>query len=216
MSTLSERPGIVAIIAALAVVTAISVRVVSESRAELALAEAHHAAGDHRRATDHYRRTLRWSFPWSPFKSAAVLGLESLAKEREAEGDRPSALLAWRSLLGGLSSARFLYASRDPAAERAKDEIARLLSVGAPIIDANVSPEERAADHRHLLDQRIAPAPLWGTFLLLGFSAWLVSIYLLIQRGFDATGRPKWPSARGPLVGAIAGLASFILGLFFA
>ena len=78
-------------------------------------------------------------------------------------------------------------------------------------------PEEPpGADHRRLLDEQVAPHPLWGTLLLAGFALWLVSLLLIIRRGFDPAGKLVWPAARGPLSSALVGLASFVLGLLFA
>jgi tetratricopeptide (TPR) repeat protein len=192
-------------------------RAVTQAGAELAVAKAYQQEGQLARATEHYRRALRWWFPLSPFRDEAVSGLESIAAALEDAEDRAGALLAWRSLLGGVAASRFMYSGRNPAAERAKDEIARLLALeGGAAIDANVSPEKLAADHRRLLDREAAPHPLWGTVLLLGFAVWIGSLVLVIDRGFDSTGKLLWPAARAPLSGALAGLLSFIVGLFFA
>jgi hypothetical protein len=45
---------------------------------------------------------------------------------------------------------------------------------------------------------------------------WIVSLVLLIRRGFDPLGSPRWPEARAPIWGALVGFASFVLGLIFA
>lgn len=217
MRPFRERAGSFVLLIAVAFAALVVGRAASESRAELRTAQSHHAAGELARATEHYRRTLRWSFPFSPHTEEAVTGLQSIAKELEAEGDRDAALLAWRSLAGGLAASRFLYSRSSAARERAKREIARLLVLdGGAAIDTNLSPDKLEADHRRLLDRQPSPDPLWGAFLLLGFSAWVGSVVLLIQRGFDSSGRPVWPAARGPLWGALLGLASFVLGLLFA
>ncbi|KPK54616.1 MAG: hypothetical protein AMJ63_02770 [Myxococcales bacterium SG8_38_1] len=192
-------------------------RAVTQARAELEVAEAYQQEGQLARATEHYRRSLRWWFPFSPFRDEAVSGLESIAISLEHAEDRAGALLAWRSLLGGVAASRFMYSGANRAAERAKDEIARLLVLeeGAAI-DANLSREKLAAEHRRLLDREAAPHPFWGTLLLLGFAAWIGSLVLLIDRGFDPSGKLLWPAARAPLSAALAGLLSFVVGLFFA
>lgn len=217
MKRLAERAGLIAIVALTATLCVVAARVLIDARSELSTGDAFLAEGEHRRAIDHYRRTLRWSFPFSPYIGEATARLEGIAVEREAAGDRSEALLAWRSLLGGLSAARSMYGNRGRAASRAKDEIARLMAAETLHVDAEGGgPSDLAAFHRDLLDREVAPDALWGTFLLLGFAIWVGSLLLLIQRGFDASGRPKWLSARGPLVGALAGFTSFVLGLLLA
>lgn len=192
-------------------------RAVTEARAELDAAKSYREEGRFARATEHYRRSLRWSFPLSPYPAEAVADLEAIARELEKEDDLEGALLAWRSLAGGLAATRFMYSGVDPARERAKDEIARLLArEGGVAMDANLTPERLAADHRRLLDEDASPHPFWGTLLLAGFALWIASLAWLIQRGFDRSGNLVPRAARGPASLALVGLASFVLGLFFA
>ena len=205
MKPLTDRLGSIAAAFALVAVLAVPVRMSSEHSAELSAARAATTAGDHVVAIDHFRRALRWSLPLTDQEDEALEGLENIATDREAAGDRETALLAWRSVVGGLSSRRTLYDSPNPTAERAKDAIARL-AVG----DAD------ARRYRILLDRRIAPDPLGGSVLVLGFLVWLVSLVLIIQRGFDPLGRAQLARARGPLLGAFAGFASFVVGLLLA
>jgi tetratricopeptide (TPR) repeat protein len=216
MKLLTARAGLVALLTLVATLSVIAARVVIEAQNELSAGDLFLAQGKYQRAIDHYRRTLRWSFPVSPYVEQAAARLEGIAKEREAAGDRSGALLAWRSLLGGLSAARFMYGDEGGTADRAKGQIARLMAVESRPTDGNSGAEDLAAFHRTLLDRRIAPDALWGTFLLFGFAVWVASLFLLIERGFDVSGHPQWPSARGPLAGALAGFTSFVLGLLFA
>lgn len=217
MKSSRDRLGLFAALAAIALVALVVGRATSESRNELQIALSHHEAGELERATEHYRRTLRWSFPFSAYTKEAVAGLESIAKELEEAGNGDGALLAWRSVAGGLAASRSLYSGSSAPRERAKGEIARLLALeGGAAIDANLSVDKLEADHRRLLDQQVSPDPLWGSLLLLGFAAWVASLLVLIQRGFDPAGRPLWPAARGPLWGALLGLTSFVFGLLFA
>jgi len=189
----------------------------TQSRAELETAEAYLREGQPFGAIEHYRRALRWSFLLSPFSEKAASGLESVAAKLEEMEDRAGALLAWRSLVGGIAASRFMYSGADPRAERAKDEIARLLALeGGAAIDANLSADKLAAEHRRLLAEDVSPHPFWGTVLLLGFAVWIGSLVLVINRGFDAAGKLLWPTARAPLFGALGGLVSFVVGLLFA
>lgn len=192
-------------------------RAVESSRAELETARTHHREGRLARATEHYRRSLRWSFPFSPFRDDAASGLRSIATGLEKAGDRTGALLAWRSLVGGVAASRFMYSGEDPAAEQAKDEIARILALqgGAPI-DANLAADKLEADHRRLLAKEASPHPVWATILLFGFAVWIGSLLLMIERGFDRSGRVLWPAARAPLSSAVVGLVSFLVGMLLA
>lgn len=216
MTAARDRSWPAVLAAILLVMAVVSIRVALEAKREIASAQDCEQREDFRGAIDHYRRALRWAFPLSPFEADAVKGLTRIAQAKEAAGDIPSALLAWRSLLGGVASTRSLVSPTPAEVERARTEIARLLvraqtaerSGSAEMTDASI----RAAE----LDSWIAPAPLWGGLLLVGFALWLASLVALIRRGFDEAGHPRWPAARAPLLAALAGFGSFVLGLIFA
>ena len=217
MKPLADRVGILFLSAVLALLVLIVGRTVYEARSELALAQTEYEAGRSMRALEHYRRSLRWSFPLSPYVEDAVTGLESIARETERAGDRRAALLAWRSLAGGLATSRFAYASESPARRRAKAEIARLVASGpTPAIDANLDSERVAADHRELLERETSPNPIGATLLVFGFIVWIGCLVVLTRRGFDPSGRPSWSGVRAPLFGALAAFTTFALGLLFA
>jgi hypothetical protein len=212
-----KRSGIVAGIAIIAVLALLFGRVASEAREELAAARAYRHDDRPDRAIEHYRRSIRWALPLSPYQAEAVSELESLAKELEAEGDTDLALLAWRSLSGGIAATRTLYSGSQPVREKANDQIARLLARDRSAgVDARLSVEQLAADHRRLLSDRRSPDPFWGLVLLSGMAVWVGALLLLARRGFDSTGRFHWATARGPVWGALLGFLSFALGLLFA
>ncbi len=217
MKPVWERSAILAGFAILALLALLLGRVASESRAELAAARGHREEGRSARAIEHYRRAIRWAFPLSPYRAEAISELESLAGELEAGGDLNGALLAWRSLSGGIAAGRTLYSGPNPARENANDQIARLMALDrSASIDASLSAEQLAADHRRLLSDEIAPDPFWGALLLLGMAVWIGALVLLARSGFDSAGRFQWAGARGPLWGALIGFASLALGLLFA
>jgi hypothetical protein len=192
-------------------------RVASEARTELAAAQAYRDDDRPLLAVEHYRRAIRWSLPLSPHTAEAVSALESIAAQLEEDGDFAGALLAWRSLLGGLAATRSLYTGSSPARENASDQIARLVALDRSVgIDASLSAEQLAADHRRLLSEESSLDPWWGALLLLGMAIWVGALLLLATRGFDLNGRFRWDSARGPIWGALAGFVSLVLGLLFA
>ena len=217
MKLARARSGIVAAIAIIALVATVMGRVLSESRHELALADEHRQRDRVELAIEHYRRAIRWSFPSSSITTEAVSALESIAEQLEAEGDVDRALYAWRSLSGGLAAIRFLYSHPDPARDNANEQIARLVAKErTAAIDASLSDDQLTADHGRLLSEAVSPDPWWGTLLLLGMVIWVGALVITAGRGFDSSGRLRWTSARWPLLGAMIGFASFVLGLVFA
>ena len=213
----SVRPGAAVALVLIAFGGLLVWRVAAESRSELAAADAYRQAHRLDRAVERYRRAIRWSWPGSMNTAEAVTALESIANELEAGGDIPGALLAWRSLSGGLAATRSLYSGEDPDRENAHDQIARLVAlVPGAAIDTNLSNERLVADHRRLLDEEVSPDPWWGALLLVGMATWVGALVLLVRRGFDSAGRFHWAGARGPIWGALAGLVSLALGLLFA
>jgi H+/Cl- antiporter ClcA len=212
-----QRAGLLAGFALVAVLALVFGRVVYESRAELESANEHRAQGQVELAVQHYRRAIRWSAPLNPYSGKAVSALESLAEQLEADGDPEGALLAWRSLSGGLAATRTLYSGVPRAREHANQQIARLMSQDrSATIDSSLSADQLAADHRRLLSEEVSPDPFWGSLLLLGMAVWVGALGLLALRGFDSAGRLDWKSARGPLWSALAGFVSLALGLLFA
>ena len=211
------RPGVAVAVVFVTLGALLLWRVASESSAELAAAHAYRQEDQLAPAVEHYRRAIRWSLPLSPNTVEAVSALESIAAQLEADGEVAGALLAWRSLAGGLAATRFLYSGSNPSRENASDQIARLMAMDrSAAIDANLSMEQLAADHRRLLSDEVSPNPWWGTLLLLGMAVWVGALVLLAWRGFDSAGRFRWAAARGPIWGALVGFVSFALGLLFA
>ena len=211
------RPGVAVAVVFVTLGALVLWRVASESSAELAAAHAYRQEDQLAPAVEHYRRAIRWSLPLSPNTAEAVSALESIAAQLEADGEVAGALLAWRSLAGGLAATRFLYSGSNPSRENANDQIARLMAMDrSAAIDANLSMEQLAADHRRLLSDEVSPDPWWGTLLLLGMAVWVGALVLLAWRGFDSAGRFRWAAARGPIWGALVGFVSFVLGLLFA
>jgi hypothetical protein len=217
MKSVWARPGASVAVVVVAFCAVVLLRVASESRTELAAAHAYRHDDRLALAVEHYRRAIRWSLPLSTNTAEAVSALESIAGELETAGDVTGALLAWRSLSGGLAATRFLYSGSSPARENASVQIARLIALDrSAAIDANLTVEQLAADHRRLLSEEISPDPWWGTLLLLGMALWVGALVLLARRGFDSAGRFHWAAARGPIWGALVGFVSFALGLLFA
>lgn len=212
-----KRASSVALGTLLVVIALMVGRAAFEAHQELTLAASARQHDQVLRAIEHYRRALRWSFPLSPYTDRAISGLQDCAAELEASGQPFDALLAWRSLLGGLSATRVPYLATGSSAVRAKAEIARLERLHATLpTRAGVVQEQQLAEYRRELDIQVAPDPVWGTLLLLGFTTWVASLDSVARRGFDEEGRFYWTSARVPLWSALGGFVAFLVGLAFA
>ncbi len=217
MNGLRQRRWMLGALTAAIVVALVAIRTVSQSRSELMTATSYDQAGEVMRALEHYRRAMRWSFPLNPYPAKAAIALRKMAEAFEVEGRIDDALLAWRSIAGSTAATRSLYSTTNAMREEAHDEIARLVTAHQRTgIDAGADPEQLVAEHRALFDQGAWPDPFWGTVLLLGFAAWLGGLALTASRGFDATGRLQWATARAPFSGALVGLVAFVMGMLFA
>ncbi|MDH3201227.1 MAG: hypothetical protein OEM15_10085 [Myxococcales bacterium] len=217
MTRLRKHPWLFGTLVALILLVLVAARTVSESRSELMTADAYDQSGEVTRAIEHYRRAVRWSFPLNPYPARAAAALRDLATALEGQGRIDDALLAWRSIAGSSAATRFLYSTTNPAREEAQDEIARLMAAHQGTgFDVGADVEQLAAEHRALFAKDASPDPFWGTVLLVGFAAWIGGLVLTASRGFDATGRLRWATARAPLSGALVGFAAFVLGMLLA
>lgn len=217
MKGLRQRRWMLGALIAATVVTLVAIRTVSQSRSELMTATSYDQAGDVMGALEHYRRAMRWSFPLNPYPARAAVALRRLAKAFELEGRIDDALLAWRSIAGSAAATRSLYSTTNTMREEAREEIARLVTAHQRTgMDAGADPEQLVAEHRALFDRGAWPDPFWGTVLLLGFAGWLGGLALGASRGFDATGRLQWATARAPFSGALVGFVAFVVGMLLA
>ena len=130
MKSNRSRAVVLGIVAVATLVALVAARAVTEARNELELALRYQSEDRPLRAIEHYRRSLRWSFPGSPYEPEAASGLRAIAEELEAAGEIDGALLAWRSLIGGMEASRLPFDVQDSRRDHAKDEIARLLVLG--------------------------------------------------------------------------------------
>jgi hypothetical protein len=199
------------------IISTVVIRAALESRAELSMGLEYERAGEPLRAIAHYRRALRWSLPFDGRTEHALESMRSLARSFEARGQIDDALVAWRSILGGVAATRFIATRRRPHREEAIEEIARLVAEHQRTgIDADTDFVELVAEHRELLEKGTSPHPVWGTMLLVGFAGWLTGLMLTASRGFAPSGRLQWQRARVPLTAALLGWMVFVLGLVWA
>lgn len=206
---------VLAVIAAVLVV--VTVRVVAESRNELARAARAEDRSDVDAAVVHYRRAARWDAPFNPFSSDALDALFRLGRDAERANDRARALEAYRGVRAAVLAARSLYIPHEAALHRANSRIADLMAAEpAPAIDAGKSHEQIRREHLALLEEPIRPSPIFGLVALLGFVTWASAAYLMFTRGVDEEDGFVLTEARLWGTMFIVGFGLFLLGLALA
>lgn len=209
MSNRSLKPWAIALAIALLPIVVVGTRAIRTARTELEAGRLDEEQGNFVRATEHYRRAMRWTFPFNPYPEQGALALHELAGRLEIEGDVRGALLAWRSIAGSAAATSSFWKTESSIRTEAVDAIVRLSKspdVERPSTVRATSPDAFAS----------SGSAWWGTILLLGFAGWVAGLGWTASRGFDATGRFHWTMARRSVVTALAGLVLFILGMLFA
>ena len=192
----------------------IVVRVVTSARAELAEADALHAAHDRDGAIVHYRRAARWYAPGSPYHLRALERLTRIAADAERAGDRERALTAYRSVRGAIMATRSLYIPEQQLLASTNQRIAALMSeLPPPGMDAGKSREQLRREHLALLEQLPGPDPFWTCVLLCGFFGWISAAFVFSVRAIDE--RDRWVPREALRWGAAIGLGFglFVLGM---
>ena len=187
----------------------VGVRSIQTAHAELAAGRIDQSEGRSVRAIEHYRRAMRWTFPFSPYPDRAADALRELAVALEDQQDTQGALLAWRSIAGSSAATRSFWAGESPLRREAVEAIARLS--GPSSEDPYLA---RLAGSSKGFSTSVSAR--WGTALVLGFAVWVGGLWLTASRGFDASGTLRWVRARRSLAIALTGFALFIVGMLFA
>ncbi len=195
---------------ALAVVVAVCalwLKVRLEAGAALDRAREREQAGDVQLAVASYRDTIRWYSPGSGPVAEAVDGLEALAKTADTAGRTDEALMAYRALRSALYGIRSLYRPYDDRLGPVNDRIAALMGK---------TPDD-VARHRELLDRDPAPDRTWSLIAVLGFFAWVGTLFGLASRGFDGATGAFQPGRAAPwLAGFALTSATWMVGLALA
>lgn len=192
-------------------------RAVWQGRAALAAGDRAHAGGDQREAIAQWRRAARWYVPGAPHVGRAYERLERLANAAEAEGDRETALAAWRGIRGSILATRSFYTPFSERLEPANRNIARLMAaVEGGAADPGRSEAERADWHYGLLARDESPSVAWTLFALLGMAAWLGGGVLFALRGVGEEDRMNGRVAVVSGAMVAVGLLVWMLGLYNA
>jgi hypothetical protein len=201
----------------LAFTAVVAFRVVYASIGELAQGDAALGHEDRDVAIAHYRRTIRWYAPLSPYPARAIDRLERLASLAETEGDVATALACHRSIRAGIMSTRSTYTPHAEALDRANRSIARIVATGPrPPMDAARDVASLEAEHLRLLRDVKRPSLPFVLLALLGFALWVGAAFTFGEHAIDQDDRiMKRPAFRIASVFAL-GFLLFAVGLRFA
>lgn len=199
------------------VVVVVAVRVLVDSRAELARAEARRSAGDFESALAHYRRAARMYVPFSPYVTSALDAMESMAETEERGGQVERALFAWRQVRAGILAAQSFYVPHSDRLDRANRRIADLTAeLPPPPIDAGKSREDLRLEHLDLLERARGPSVFFSWLAVAGWIGWITSAFGFLRHGIDGEDRIRRPAATRWATAFGVGFALFTLGLAFA
>lgn len=211
------RPALAAVAVVLA---AVWIRVFTEARDELAVAQAAEAAGDRNASLTHYQYAMRWYTPFAAAPEAGASALRRLADEARTAGDAATELEALRLLRGGIRATRSLFSPFGVLAAEVDARLAELTTdaelATAPGDVRDRDREALLAEHARLLALDPTPAPVPALAATLGFLLWIGAAFGFLFRGLDADLRLVQPSARRWLAAFVSSLGIWMLGLWLA
>ncbi len=175
-------------------------------------------AQDWDRAIELLSRSARWYLPGSPRVREALTTLGAIGASREAAGDIPTALAAWREVRRSIRAVRSMWLPNADLAPQADRRIAHLMAgqheanrAGDP-----ASFDERKREHLALLEMDKSPDPWWSLLVVLAFFGWVGGGAAFAFRAWDEEGAFQ-PGPALTWGGVIAGcLALWILGMTWA
>ena len=195
-----KRTVLTVVVVTLAVLSAITGRVVCSSRAEwiagrgaevraLGQADAAARGAGLDDAVVHYRRAARWYAPGSGYVTRSLDALARLGAAAERQGDLPRALEAHRAVRSAILGARSFYTPHRDRLAAANGAIARL---SAAVQGEKQGAEARArleAWHLAALRRDTAPAVGWSVLAVLAFLGWVSAAFVFIYRAITPDDR---------------------------
>ena len=176
---------------------------VLEGQEELELSKTAFDRGELGDAIQHARRAAGYYAPGAPHVDAAYGRLRAIAFGSEANGDTPTARLAWSAMRSAALETRHAFVSRAAELREADRQLERLArGQGQAKASKPVPPP--------------GPAPGWAAVLALGFLLALGGFALIGFAGVEPQGRIR---VRPALLGAVIsllGAACWTLALFWA
>lgn len=195
-----KRTVITVVVVTLAVLAAITGRVVCSSRSEwlagrdaerraLGRADAAARTAGLDEAVTHYRRAARWYAPGSGYVTRSLDALDRIGTAAEKQGDLPTALAAHRAIRSAILGARSFYT---PHADRLAVANRHLARLSAVVQGEKQSSEARAkleAWHLAALRRDTAPSVGWSILAVLGFLGWVSAAFVFIYRAITPEDR---------------------------
>lgn len=196
----------------IAVLGAVSIRVIVEGRDALAEGDAAAADGRIDEAIAAWESSARWYLPLAPHVDEAYARLIELASKSHRH-----ALPAWRAVRSAALATRSLWT---PHADDLAAANAAIVEHASRDPEGAIAGGADAAARRAFHVERLGrdPRPGLGTLILAiaGIALWLAGVALVLIRGFDEAGRV---ARRPALVGAgmsLIGLLGWAVGLYNA
>jgi len=190
-------------------------RVLVEGRRALE-ASIEHRETDRALAIAHARRAASWYLPFAPHVDEAHRELRNLALAAEREGDRDSALAAWRAIRSASMTTRWIVEPHRREREEADAAITRLASELATASTSGASARDLERLHASASVRSEGPRVGWVMVLLVGLAGWLGGMAWLLQKGLTREGRLVRRVAEKAALVAGLGLGLFVVGLWLA
>ena len=208
-------PVLVALAVTVAVLGAITARIVVSGEAEIAASTEALIAGDAHEAVVRARRAAGWYAPGAPHVPVAYERLVALAQAAEEHKRRDLALLAWRGVRSTALETRWLIVPHRAELQRANAEIARL-SERAGDGNGDGAPGAMAGQQLALLAGHQAPRLQWVVLLITSFVMVTVGTLWWARLVAGPGGRLRWARAHYPAALVLLGTALWLLALWRA
>lgn len=169
---------------------------------------------DRRAAIVQARRAAAWYVPFASHVDEAYRELRSLALAAEREGDRETALMAWRAIRSASMTTRWLVEPHRREREEADAALARLAAEGSRGASGELSARDLERIHASALAREEAPRTGWVLVLLLGTVAWFGGVAWFARDGLTREGRLVPKAAALPALVAVLGFGLFATALW--
>lgn len=191
------------------------VRLLVDARAALASGAAAEQRGEMALAIRHYLEAGRLYVPGSPFTTAALDRLDTIAVTAVTQGDYGTARAAFEAERAAILGTRSFFTPHGGRLPNLERRLARLLAASEDP-HAAATFEERARWHADRLAERPRPKTPWVLLALLGLAIWLTSAVVFFRHGLDAhLGLRRVPAVLAAS-GFLVGLALFLVCLRLA
>lgn len=168
-------------------------------------------------ATVRARAAAGWYVPGAPHVAAAYARLLHVARTSEANGDRDTALFAWRAMRSAAEQTAWLLQPHQRELDLAAVAIARLTSdAPRPMFARDTSDPQTERHIRSLLERRDTPRTSSIALVVAGLWAAVAGQLLLAVRAISPEGTLRWDRARAPAALGLGGLILYAASLWMA